>query len=773
MSTVRRFVVGLLLAVAPAAAQGPSSAYWLVGQVTGDWEYRDAAGSVHKLTSKYDFLQPSGAVRCLETDLTKCALRYLSSPRSDAMVKLPVPLKQTGAWIPLRGLPPPPATVLTTTADALVRKFISHTRPGGSRAVSGCGGTFPLWAPACGENIDLSDFRLRWQPPAEGSTGKLLVIVQRTDGISALFRDAPSAVTGEFSGARLTDFLRKLQSTNDTVSITVTVKADDQKSAVRVVNIPPLTRTKEYERRVKQLPFPDPLVRGIAVISLALDERMWSRAAEESSRLMDLVSDSPPLLEYVMTGLCQSGFEDAKGEVRQFGPEDLYNRICAAGAVAPSKPTEGPQPPKQGRAAPAIAAGEPKPAENSPPPKTRTGIALLIGNSEYWSTPLSSVKFDLQGMKEALENLGFTVVVRENLKRPQDFTDALGRTLKEEQATGDDILLVYYSGHGVQIDGRSYLLGTGVSATVKTADETRSDAQSAETLLLGMEQAVPGTRILIVEACRDNFLAAPAAAGAPGLTARFVFTEEIPNTFVMFANKPGQQTPARSEYGIMGPFTEAFIYALNNSSGEILDVYRVAAEKTRELSPDQEPDEHHSLTVEKILLRPRPPDPAVQDKRAKDLLNGAEPFYRQRAWNEFLAMVERGRILASNPDLQQRFSRELDFSKLAREAEAAEDGRKWSEAAERWQKAGELFPPRQWTTMKAAVEWLLAGDIAAGARSLAVLSAQSDSGTSGKAKQMLADLLKAYPALETEANKAGQGATRVLGAEFEPVKHEE
>ncbi len=763
MTARRWFLLVLLLSAAPAAAQPAGDAFWLIGQISGRWEYRDGPdGRERQLTGKYDSLPQSGEVRCLETDLRKCELRYLASPRSQATSRLAVPLKQTGQWVRLKALPPPPPAVLPVTAAALAQKFTTHTRPGGSRAASGCGGNFPLWAPACGENLDLSDFKLRWQPPAEGSTGNLLVIIQRTDGSSAPTRDSAPAVTGEFSSLKLTDFLRKLQSQNATVDVTVTVKADDQRSAVRVVRIPPLTRAKAFEQRLKQLTAPDPVVRAIAVISLSLDEEMYSRAADEASRLLDLVSDSPPLLEYAMAGLCQSGFEGAKGEARKYGPEDLYNRICLAPSAKAPKATE-PGPPAAG--------AQPAPADPNAAPRSRTGLALLIGNSDYWDTPLNSVKNDLQGMKETLENLGFTAVVRENLKRPQDFTDAVARILKDEQATGDDILLVYYSGHGVQIDGRSYLLGTGVPRTARTADDAKGDAQSAEALLLAMEQAVPGTRIFIVEACRDNLLSAPAGAGAPVPKSGFAFSEEIPNTFVMFANKPGLQTPVRSEYGLMGPFTEALIYALNNSSGEIQDVYRVAAEKTRELSPGQEPDEHHSRTVDQVLLRPR--DLAVQDKRAKDLLNGAEPLYVHRAWNEFLATVERGRVLASDPDLQRRFSREVEFAKLAREAEAAEDGRKWAEAAEGWQKAGELFPARQWATMKAAVEWLLAGNVANGTRTLAVLAAQSGSETSGRARQMLAELLKAFPAFEAEAGKAAQATGKVPAGEFETIKHEE
>ena len=109
-------------------------------------------------------------------------------------------------------------------------------------------------------------------------------------------------------------------------------------------------------------------------------------------------------------------------------------------------------------------------------------------------------------MKEALKAAGFEVAVRENLRGPRQFVDALDETLREHQAIPDDVLLVYYSGHGLQLDGKAQFLGTGVSAIPQVAEDVRANAQSAEGLLSHMERAIPGTRILVVDACRDCLL---------------------------------------------------------------------------------------------------------------------------------------------------------------------------------------------------------------------------------------------------------------------------
>jgi hypothetical protein len=497
-------------------------------------------------------------------------------------------------------------------------------------------------------------------------------------------------------------------------------------------------------------------------MSLAMDEGMSSRAAEEACRLMDLAGGSPSLLEYALAGLCQSDFEEERTRLRRYVPEGRYNRICAPAPAPAAGTAEAIAPPPA--AAEAVSADAPA--------KSRLGIALLVGNWDYWNLPLNSVKSDLGQMTETLKTLGFRVTVMENLRGPQQFVEALDDVLTREEANSEDVLFVYYSGHGVQLDGKAYLLGTGVSATSQVAEDVRTSAVSAESLLARMERATPGTRILVVEACRNDVFSAPSALGGQAPRAGFAFLQDdVPNTFVMFANKPGLATPVRSDYGLMGPFTESLIYALQNSTGEISDVYEMAAKKTAEISPEQQPVMHHSKNVDRIVLRQLAGEP--QDDRAKDLLNGAAVLYRDRAWDQFRATVARGKALASDPELQQRLAKEVAFAGLVVTAEKSEVGHTWADAAANWQKAGEMFPARQWVTMKAAVAWLLADDLPRAVRSLAVLTAQSDSEPALQAKQMLADLVKAFPALGADASKIAQDTARISEAEFEPVKREE
>jgi len=768
MSAYRRVLAALLMTAFPAASQGQSAGYWLIGQVGGKWEYRIGQEAGREITGEYDYLVPSGEVRCLEDDLRRCELRYLADPRSGATRKLPVQPRQNGRWISLRNLTPPPPPVLPITADALAAKFKRVTQAGGSRTASACGGDFPLRAPVCGENIDVSDFNIHWLPAAEPAAARLAILVEPVDGRSDVFRATSPASAGSYGDARLTDFLRRIQQPNEPVDITVTVLADGGRTARRLVHLPPSTSTNEYESRVRAATGPDPVLNAIATMSLALDESMWSRAGEAGLRLIDFSVGWRRLQEYALAGTCQSDFEEQRARLRKSLSAATYARICPVSPVS-SSAVSGPVEPAPAAIEPAVAAD---PANAAVPPKIRSGIALLIGNSDYWNLPLNSVKQDLENMEEALKAAGFEVSVQRNLKGPRQFVEALNGMLQEKGATSDDVLIVYYSGHGLQLDGKAQLLGTGISTAPQVAEDVRANAQSAEGLLAQMERAIPETRILIMEACRDSFFSTQGAADGQAQRAGFAFQQDdVPNTFVMFANRPGLPAPARSDYSLMGPFTEALIYALRNSSGEILDVFEVAAQKTKEMSPQQEPVLHQSRLISPVVLKPRGQE--LQDVRAKNLLNDAEPLYRKRAWDRFLVNVVRGKVLASSQELQQRLSREVEFATLVKEAASLEEAGTWGDAAARWQKAAGLFPAREWVAMKSAVAWLLVDDLTRAVQSLAVLAAQSESATASRAKSLLADLLKAFPALEAEATTAAQRAGKITGDEFEVIKHEE
>ena len=102
-------------------------------------------------------------------------------------------------------------------------------------------------------------------------------------------------------------------------------------------------------------------------------------------------------------------------------------------------------------------------------------VALVIGNGAYKRAPLKNPVNDARAMAQALREVGFDVLLRENVSQ-QEFIVVLrefGELLKNRGGVG----LFYYAGHGVQLKGLNYLIP--VDATAENEDELRYHAIDA------------------------------------------------------------------------------------------------------------------------------------------------------------------------------------------------------------------------------------------------------------------------------------------------------
>ena len=127
-------------------------------------------------------------------------------------------------------------------------------------------------------------------------------------------------------------------------------------------------------------------------------------------------------------------------------------------------------------------------------------VALVIGNNDYQhAKKLDNAVADAQAFRRELEARGFQVVYRENANRRamngamDEFIGKLGT---------DAIGLVYYSGHGVQINRANYLVPTDLLA--KTPSDFVNDAIDLEKLVSRVSQAQAKFSLAVIDACRDN-----------------------------------------------------------------------------------------------------------------------------------------------------------------------------------------------------------------------------------------------------------------------------
>lgn len=214
--------------------------------------------------------------------------------------------------------------------------------------------------------------------------------------------------------------------------------------------------------------------------------------------------------------------------------------------------------------------------ETLTPPSTRVGpqhhplvqtsarthrIALLIANQNYTGSipALSGPINDVKLLEKVLRGAGFEVTTKANLGL-SDLKREVTRFL--ESVDGQTVSLLYYSGHGVEIDGQNYLVPTDFKLS---SDMTANEAQE-----LSFNLAVPYSRmtakaegslnITILDACRDNpFKQAGAkgigtSGGLKGLDIRAGNGSDTIETFTAYAAEAGQpaqdavSTQANSPY---------------------------------------------------------------------------------------------------------------------------------------------------------------------------------------------------------------------------------
>jgi uncharacterized caspase-like protein len=135
-------------------------------------------------------------------------------------------------------------------------------------------------------------------------------------------------------------------------------------------------------------------------------------------------------------------------------------------------------------------------------------IALVVGNSRYRSVPpLTNPANDAADMAESLRRLGFSVKHFSDL----DY-DSFRHALIEfgQAAKTADKAVIFYAGHGVEIDGKNWLIP--VDAEIRSEIDVYAEGINLETLIdLSVLPKVVG--LVVLDACRNNPFASVAAVG--------------------------------------------------------------------------------------------------------------------------------------------------------------------------------------------------------------------------------------------------------------------
>ncbi len=288
-------------------------------------------------------------------------------------------------------------------------------------------------------------------------------------------------------------------------------------------------------------------------------------------------------------------------------------------------------------------------------------VALVLGNSAYQNVArLPNPVNDGAVIAATLKNASFDVV-----EERHDLTAAeTRRALRDfaDRARDADIAVVYYAGHGIEVDGTNYLIP--VDAKLERDTDVYDEAFSLDRVLLAIEPAKQ-LRLVILDACRDN----PFAKNMKRTVASRAIGQGLakveptsPNMLIAYSAKAG--STALDGDAKNSPFTMALAKHLTTPG---LDVRRafgfVRDEVLKTTSYRQEPFVYGSLGGEDVPLVPvkataSPANPQAEIRRDYEL---AQQIGNKAALNAFLAQYPDG------------FYAELARSQLAKIA--AEDAR--------------------------------------------------------------------------------------------------
>ena len=177
-------------------------------------------------------------------------------------------------------------------------------------------------------------------------------------------------------------------------------------------------------------------------------------------------------------------------------------------------------------------------------------VALVIGNSTYsYAARLSNPANDASAVGQLLDAAGFQVDIRNDL----DWKGMRRAILEFSGRTSDaDVAVVFYAGHGMEVDDRNYLIPT--DAELKTDQDIQYEAIPLAHIL-DVVQSARQLRVEILDACRDNPFAAKMTRSVASRNwgRGLARVDATANTLIAFAARAG--ATAADNDGEHSPFT--------------------------------------------------------------------------------------------------------------------------------------------------------------------------------------------------------------------------
>ncbi len=254
-------------------------------------------------------------------------------------------------------------------------------------------------------------------------------------------------------------------------------------------------------------------------------------------------------------------------------------------------------------------------------------LAFVVGNDAYRNVnPLQKAVNDARAVSRSLQQLGFRVTVGENLAW-REYIERFANF--ENSIQPGDVAFLFYSGHGVEIDGANYLIPVDAPKVAPEQQSLLRDVSiSTDNLIQRLKARGTRTQIVVLDACRENPFRQSNGRSVGG--ARGLAGARLPGgVFMIYSAGVGEVALDRLSDNDSNPnsvFTRSFLPLLEDPENSLVNVAKQTRAKVKALATSigqtQSPAYYDEIDGEIFLAKdgassppsaaqPRPPQVAA------------------------------------------------------------------------------------------------------------------------------------------------------------------
>jgi len=368
-------------------------------------------------------------------------------------------------------------------------------------------------------------------------------------------------------------------------------------------------------------------------------------------------------------------------------------------------------------------------------------VALIIGNDAYADAPLRNAVNDARSIDKALSEIEhkFETWVVENatLKQLQRAVALFVDSLKE-----NDVALIYYAGHGIQLGDENFLVPVDFAA--EDAASAKFAAFNANELLERVGAKKPKLLMVLLDACRNNPFKVSRSLGTGGLAP---VGAGVKGSIIVLSTAPGR-VASDNPTGDNTFFNMAVVENIRKKDVEVNEMFNAVKRSVSGMSNDEQRPWTNSDYAGRWFFHPPDDflpadiDPAVSERlyQSAQQAGAREDFPTAANLFDQLAAREKDSPMGAAAAREAKFVRALESLHKAPPGEVS------AARIERLENAWKLEPFRAAAHgLQAAAQKLALGDTAGSVTMLARLRANANEETAFRARKMLTALAPVSP----------------------------